>query len=153
MKKKVMYQGRAYVEFESGALVPLAVLEKKPLVKTAENVVPLLEDIRFQEQEHFKIIHLDGANQVLFSSIVGKGLVNQCPVHPREVFKEAIRRNASSVILAHNHPSGNLAPSDADLQITKKLVDAGELLGIRVLDHILVSSQGFHSFKEHGLLI
>ena len=148
MKKKVMYQGRQYVQFESGALVPLSVLEKKPLVKTAEDVLPILEDIRFQEQEHFKVIHLDSAGQVVFSSIVSKGLVNQAPVHPREVFKEAIRRNASSIILAHNHPSGSLTPSEADLTITEKLVEAGKLLNIPVLDHVIVSSQGFVSLLE-----
>jgi DNA repair protein RadC len=105
-----------------------------------------------RRQEHFLCISLNGANEVITTRVVSVGLVNKTQVHPREVFAEPITDRASAVILAHNHPSGNLSPSKEDLQITRQLKEAGETLGITVLDHIIFSQKGHYSFLEQGEL-
>jgi DNA repair protein RadC len=103
-------------------------------------------------KEHFKLLVLNTRNEVIVIVPVSVGTANASLVHPREVFKAAISHGASSVVLAHNHPSGNPEPSDDDIALTRRLVEAGRLLGIEVLDHIIVVQRGFISFKEKGLL-
>ena len=105
-----------------------------------------------KRQEHFLVLTLDGAHQVIAIRIVSIGLVNRTIVAPREVFGPAIKDNACAVILAHNHPSGKLEPSPEDIEITTRLVGAGELLGIEVLDHLIVGKYGFCSLLEKGLM-
>lgn len=102
--------------------------------------------------ELFVVIHLKSNNQISAFETVSKGTLNQSLVHPREVFKSAILRNASSIIIAHNHPSGNLEPSQEDIAITKQLVEAGKIIGIKILDHIIFSTEGYYSFAEHGIV-
>lgn len=119
-------------------------------IETPVDVLPLVRHYGDRRQEHFLCISLNGANEVITTRVVSVGLVNKTQVHPREVFAEPITDRASAVILAHNHPSGNLAPSKEDLQITQQLKEAGETLGITVLDHIIFSRKGHYSFLEQG---
>ena len=95
---------------------------------------------------------MNGANEVIESRVVTVGLLNTNQVHPREVFVDAISDRAASVILAHNHPSGVLKPSPDDIAVTRQLVDAGKILGISVLDHIIITKKGHLSFKEKGFM-
>lgn len=111
-----------------------------------------LRDLRAQKKEHFVVFFLDTRNQEIKREIVSIGTLNYNLVHPREVFEPAVRNLAASVIVAHNHPSGCLEPSDEDLALTKRLTQAGKLLGIEVLDHVIVAHTGFMSFKEKGLI-
>jgi DNA repair protein RadC len=102
--------------------------------------------------EVFAVLLLSTKHQVIAYHEVSRGTLDTSLVHPREVFKAAILANASTVVLAHNHPSGNPTPSPEDHQITKRLARAGELLGIHVLDHVVVGDSGYVSFRERGLL-
>ncbi len=121
-------------------------------ISKAQDVLPLLSDIADKQQEYFVGISLNGANEVIEKRIVTVGLLNTCQVHPREVFADVITDRAASVILAHNHPSGELKPSDSDLKIHEQLMQAGKILGISVLDHIIVTRKGYYSFQEEGLI-
>ncbi|MGC9434741.1 MAG: RadC family protein [Methanomicrobiales archaeon] len=121
-------------------------------VTSPEDVLPILEGIRTKKQEYFMCITLNGAGEIIEPRVITVGLVNFSPVHPREVFADAIAERATSVVLAHNHPSGNPEPSSQDLEITRQLVEAGDLLGIRVLDHLIVTRQSHLSLKARGLL-
>ncbi len=111
-----------------------------------------LRDVRDQKKEHFVVFFLDTRNQEIKRDIVSIGTLNYNLVHPREVFEPAVKNLAASVIVAHNHPSGCLEPSDEDLSLTKRLAQAGKLLGIELLDHVIVTREGFMSFKQKGLL-
>ncbi|MFA7662866.1 MAG: DNA repair protein RadC [Patescibacteria group bacterium] len=111
-----------------------------------------LQDIRSAKKEYFIVFYLDTRNAEIKRETVSIGCLNANLVHPREVFEVAIRNLAASIIITHNHPSGCLEPSDEDTQLTKRLTQAGKLLGIEVLDHVIVSKTGFMSFKEKGLI-
>jgi DNA repair protein RadC len=117
-----------------------------------ESVVRAIRtSITDKAKEHFKLILLNTRNKIIRISTVSVGTLNASLVHPREVFKEALIHNAFSVILAHNHPSGDCRPSEEDVRITKRLKDAGKIMGVEVLDHIIVSASGYFSFKGQGL--
>ncbi|MBE0516020.1 MAG: DNA repair protein RadC [Methanophagales archaeon] len=116
------------------------------------DVLPFVRDIVDKKQEHFVCITLNGANEVIGNRVVTVGLLNVNQVHPREIFSDAIADRAASVILVHNHPSGNLEPSKDDIEITRRLKQAGEILGIRVHDHVIVSTKGYTSMKERGMI-
>jgi DNA repair protein RadC len=122
------------------------------VVQNAEDVLPIVRKIADKKQEYFLCISLNGANEVIGNRVVTVGLLNSSQVHPREVFVDAISDRAAAVILAHNHPSGNLAPSADDKAATQQLVEAGKILGIPVLDHIIITKKGHLSFKEKGWL-
>lgn len=122
-------------------------------IKNAESVIKAIRaSIKDKAKEHFKLILLNTRNKIISISTISIGTLNANLVHPREVFKEAISHNAASVILVHNHPSGDPEPSEDDLEITKRLEKAGKILGIEVLDHIIIVKDGFFSFKEKGLI-
>lgn len=106
------------------------------------------------DREYFVALLLDGKNRITALHLVSQGSLNQSIVHPRETFKAAILANSAAVILAHNHPTGDLTPSSEDIAITRRLKEAGDLLGIRVLDHIIVDTDNgdSRSFSEMGLL-
>ncbi len=104
------------------------------------------------KREHFNIVLLDNKNFILETYNVSIGSLNSAIVHPREVYKQAIRRSAASIILVHNHPSGDISPSKEDILITRRLVDCGKLLGIRVLDHIIIGKDDYYSFKQNNKL-
>ena len=127
-------------------------LKESIVIQKAEDVLPLISYIAHKKQEYFLCISLNGANEVIGNRIVTVGLLNANQVHPREVFVDAISDRAASVILAHNHPSGVLKPSPNDITTTKQLVEAGKILGISVLDHIIITKKGHLSFKEKGLM-
>ncbi len=111
----------------------------------------LKERIGKEKKEHFTILCLDTRNNLIIEE-VSIGTLNASLVHPREVFKKAILNNSAHVLVAHNHPSGDPEPSEDDLEITKRLVDGGKILGIEVIDHIIVAKNGFISFKEKNLI-
>ena len=121
-------------------------------ITIAQDVLPLVADIAGKQQEYFVCISLNGANEVIEKRVVTIGLLDKSPVHPREVFADVIADRAAAVIFAHNHPSGELKPSDADLKIHEQLTQAANILGIRVLDQIIVTRQGHYSFQEAGLI-
>ncbi len=108
--------------------------------------------LRCEQREHFLVLLLNARHEVIGRETVSVGSLNASIVHPREVFKPAILASAASVVLVHNHPSGDPEPSEEDLAITKRLVEAGELLGIGVLDHVLIASRGVVSFRSRQLL-
>jgi len=118
----------------------------------AQDVMPLLADIADKKQEHFVCISLNGAHEVIKKRIVTIGLVDRSQVHPREVYADVISDRAAAVIFAHNHPSGDLKPSNSDLKIHEQLTEAGKILGIRILDHLIVTRKGYYSFQEAGLI-
>ncbi len=117
-----------------------------------KDVFDSLKEISQSKKEHFVVFFLDSRNQQIHREIISVGTINASLVHPREVFEPAVRHLSVQVILAHNHPSGDLEPSEEDLTVNKRLVEAGKLLGIEVLDHIIVTKDSFISFKEKGLL-
>lgn len=118
---------------------------------TPAQVYELFRDLAREAKEHFLCLHLDGQNRIICLDRVSVGSLNQSIVHPREVYKAAILSSATAVLLVHNHPSGNTAPSQEDRDITRRLVEVGQLVGIRVLDHVIVGN-GYFSFSERGLL-
>jgi len=123
-----------------------------PAVRSPADVAGLvMEELRHLEHERFEIILLSTRNRVLGRHIISVGGLNGSVVHPRDIFKEAVRRCAAAVILVHNHPSGDPSPSAEDVDITRRLRQAGELLGIEVLDHIIVGDGGYRSLRQEGL--
>lgn len=116
------------------------------------DILPLIQNYADRKQEHFICISINGANEVIKSRVVSVGLVNKTQVHPREVFADPITDRASAIIVAHNHPAGDLAPSTEDKEITGQLKSAGEILGVRLLDHIIFNKKGYYSFLENGEL-
>lgn len=111
----------------------------------------MVADIASKSQEHFVCLTLNGANELIEKRIVTVGLLDRSQIHPREVFADVIADRAAAVIFAHNHPSGDLQPSAADLKTQEQLVQAAKILGIRVLDHVIVSRKGYFSFQESGM--
>lgn len=112
----------------------------------------MMEDLRFLQQEHFVVLCLNTKNQIIHKQTLFIGSLNSSIVHPRELFKEALRRSAASIICLHNHPSGDPAPSSEDIQVTKRMAECGRLLGIELLDHVIVGDQCFESMKEQGFM-
>lgn len=121
-------------------------------ITSPRDVLPLVSHYIEKKQEYFICVTLNGAGEMIANRIITVGLLNHSPVHPREVYADAITDRAASVIFVHNHPSGNPEPSSQDVEITRQLVEAGSILGINVLDHIIVGKRGHVSLKERGLL-
>jgi DNA repair protein RadC len=107
--------------------------------------------LQYETKEYFIAIHLDGKNRILAVDICSIGSLNQSIVHPREVYKTALLSSAAAILLLHNHPSGSPEPSSEDLEVTKRLREAGDLLGIKVVDHIIIGST-YYSFVERGVI-
>lgn len=116
------------------------------------DLIPFVHHYAMQEQEHFICVTLNGAHEIIKIRTVSVGTINKTMVHPREVFTGAIKDMAAAVILCHNHPSGNCIPSSDDIETTHRMVEAGECLGIHVLDHLIITTKGYFSIKEEGLL-
>jgi DNA repair protein RadC len=108
----------------------------------------LLEDEIEQEKEHFYVMHFNTKSQVKMVELVSLGTLNSSLVHPRETFRRAILTGSASIIVAHNHPSGETEPSSEDCRVTKLLMDGGEILGIKMLDHIVFTKDKFYSFRD-----
>lgn len=126
--------------------------KKVNLFLTPKDVFDRLIEYRDKKKEHFFVFYLDVKNQEIKFEVISVGVLDASLVHPREVFEPAVKYLAAQVIVAHNHPSDNVEPSENDLNITKRLLEAGKILGIEVLDHVIVSKNHFFSFKEKGLI-
>lgn len=118
-------------------------VSERPIIDSPEKAVQQLADISGKKQEYFVCLTLDGANRLIAKRIITIGTLTSSLVHPREVFADAITDRAASIIIAHNHPSGNLEASQADVEVTARLSSAGDLLGIKLIDHIIVSKDDF----------
>ena len=133
-------------------------LSKRYLIRTnkritsAQDVYEELKTFSTKQQEHFLTITLDGASHIINVRTVFIGTLNQSLVHPREVFSDAIADRAAGIIIAHNHPSGTLSASRADIQITDRIKEVSKLVGIELLDHVILAKHGFYSFSDEGLL-
>lgn len=112
----------------------------------------VMEEMRSLNQEHFVVIFLDTKNQIIHHQTIFIGSLNSSIVHPREIFREAVKRSAASIICAHNHPSGDPSPSQEDIHVTRRLVEAGKMIGIEVLDHLIIGDRKYVSLKEKGYL-
>jgi len=126
--------------------------KKAQIFLTPKEIWEELKDLRNHKKEHFVIFYLDSRNQEIKRETISIGSLNANLVHPREVFEPAVRNLTAQIILAHNHPSGDPTPSEDDLEITKRLVESGKILGIEVIDHIIVAKNDFFSFKERKLI-
>jgi len=139
--------------FELGKRLATKPDEKRPVIKSPHDAARLvMEDLRYEDKEHFLVLHLDVRNRVIKTTTVSVGSLTANIAHPREVFREAVDCGAASVIVVHNHPSGDPSPSKEDRMLTKRLKDAGEIVGITVLDHLIIGAGEFVSMKEKGLL-
>ena len=121
--------------------------KKNNIILSPENVWERCEDIRSSKKEHFVVFFLDARSQEIKREIISVGTLTASLVHPREVFESAIKANAVSIILAHNHPSGDVEPSEDDIEITKKLIHAGRILNIGVFDHVVVTKDSYISIE------
>jgi len=126
--------------------------ESLPIVSSVKDVTLQVSYLREKTREHLMAIYLNARNELLFRKHVFVGTLNANLVHPREIFSEALKQNAASVILVHNHPSGDAEPSEDDLTITKRILEAGKIMGIDVLDHIIITKTKIFSFKEKKLI-
>lgn len=122
------------------------------LILTPKDVWNELKDIRDNKKEHFVIFFLDSRNQEIKREVVSIGSLDANLVHPREVFEPAVKNLAAQVVVAHNHPSGNVEPSRNDLEINKRLIEAGKILGIKLMDHVIVSRSEYFSFRDKKLI-
>jgi len=127
-------------------------LKENVKITVAQDVLPLVADIVGKQQEYFICMSLNGANELIEKRIITIGLLDNSPLHPREVFADAIADRAAAVIFVHNHPSGDLNPSEADRRTHEQLTEAARILGLRVLDHVIVTKKGHFSFQEAGLI-
>ena len=135
----------AALEFSRRRLCPHS---KK--ITSPSDVIPIISHYSDRKQEHFITLSLNGAHEVITSRVVSIGLVNRTVVHPREVYADPLTDRAAALIVAHNHPSGNVQPSNEDMEITKRLKEAGQTLGIKLLDHIIFADSAYYSFLEEG---
>lgn len=127
--------------------------DQKTTVKSPEDAIKSVKNqLKGKKKEHFLVLSLDTRNHLINTQTISIGSLDSSIVHPREVFKEAISSTAASVIFAHNHPSGDPTPSEDDIKLTKRLVEAGEILGIEVLDHIIICDKDYISMKSKNLL-
>lgn len=117
-----------------------------------KDIISFVNYLAIEKQEHFICVTLSGAQEIIKIHTVSMGTVNKTLVHPREVFRKAIQDMAAAVIVCHNHPSGNVAPSDEDIETTNRLAQAASYLGIRLLDHIILGAKDYFSFKENSLI-
>lgn len=131
---------------------PPRATKRGPRIRGSRSVAELLADIAGAEQEFAVVLLLDSKHRVLRRVLSGVGTLAEVGVHPREVFREAVRQPAAAIIFAHNHPSGDPEPSAEDLVLTARLRDAGVLLGIPLLDHVIVAADGFVSLADRGML-
>ncbi len=138
---------------ELGKRLSRSTLESKKAIRAPKDVKDIfINDMRFLEKEHFKVVFLNTKNEVIAFETISIGSLNASIVHPREVFNRAIKKSSASIILLHNHPSGNCEPSKEDINVTKRLMEAGKIIGIEVLDHIIIGDGDYFSLKENSLI-
>jgi len=139
--------------FELGKRIASYCELEKPVISSPEDVARLLmNEMRYYKKEVFKVLLLDTKNRLLKIETISSGILDASLVHPREVFYAAIQEMASSVILVHNHPSGNIIPSAQDIEITKTIIEAGKIMNIEVIDHIIIGEGKFLSLKEKKII-
>lgn len=124
----------------------------KAQIKTPCDVIPFIRNYAVSQKEHLLMITLNGGHEIIQIHVVSVGTLNRTLIHPREIFSEAIKENAAAIIVCHNHPSGNSEPSNDDIESTRVLIEASEIIGIELLDHIIVDCESYSSFVEHKLL-
>ena len=156
IKIKGINSGKATTILASQELVKRALKvrdESLPQIKSVEDVLAQAVYMRDKSREHLMAIYLNARNEMVYKKPMFVGTLNANLVHPREIFKYALERNAASIILVHNHPSGDSEPSQDDLEITKRIIEAGKIMGIDVLDHIIIAkTKSPFSFKENKLI-
>lgn len=128
-------------------------LERYTIRSPADAAAYVMEDLTGLQQEHFLVMYLNVKNHVLHKEVVFIGSLNASLVHPREIFRNAIKRSAASILVAHNHPSGTTTPSPEDLDVTTRLVEVGKLVGIEVVDHLIIGDYDYLSLKEKGYIV
>jgi len=142
----------------AGKILAALELAKRHLVKdieplrTMNEMIARLDDIRAKQQEYLVALSLDGGQRLIAQRIITIGTLDAVMAHPREVFADALMDRAASVVVAHNHPSGDVLPSQTDIALTQQLVAAGQLLGVSLRDHIIVTRTDYFSFRQHHLL-
>ena len=127
-------------------------IKQSKKITSAKDVYDELKEYQNKQQEYFLCLYLDGANHLIQTKVITIGILNQSLVHPREVFSYAIEKRCASIIVAHNHPSGILEASSEDINVTKRLKESSQILGIELLDHLIFTESGFISLKEDGIL-
>ncbi|MCL5935094.1 MAG: DNA repair protein RadC [Firmicutes bacterium] len=138
---------------ELGKRVSSMAPEVRPVIRSPQDVsILLMEEMRHLDREQFRTVLLNTKNQVLETEVVSVGSLSSSIVHPREVFKNPIKKSAAALILVHNHPSGDPTPSREDIEVTNRLAEAGKILGIEILDHIIIGDNKYSSLKEKGLI-
>jgi DNA repair protein RadC len=142
----------ATIELVKVCLVRDATQTQQKTISRPTDTLSVLSDIASSDREHFVVLHLNTRNSIIAKEIVSIGTLNSSLVHPREVLKAAILNNADKILIAHNHPSGDVTPSPEDRTLTKRMKQAGELMGIDVIDHLIVAGERYLSFKEEGLM-
>ncbi len=139
--------------FELGRRLARFKEDKKLVIKNAKDIAKVfIPEMSSLKKEHFKGIYLDSRKKIIKEETIFIGSLNESVIHPREIFQIALNENAAALILIHNHPSGNPKPSKEDIEITKKLIEAGDILGIPVLDHIIIGDKKYFSMREKGLI-
>jgi len=127
--------------------------EKTYIIRSPEDGADyVMEEMRNLNQEHLVVLFLNTKNQIIHRETIFIGSLNASIVHPREIYREAVKRSAASIICAHNHPSGDPTPSQEDIHVTRRLVEAGKIMGIELLDHLVIGDHSFTSLKEKGYL-
>ncbi|MBN2510532.1 MAG: DNA repair protein RadC [Spirochaetales bacterium] len=121
-------------------------------IKTPEDILQFLLPYRNKKQEHFLVAGLSGSHELKYLDVITIGILNKSLVHPREVYERAITSSIHSILVCHNHPSGNLQPSKEDKEVTRRLKETGEIIGIPLIDHIIIGPPGHFSFLEHNML-
>lgn len=138
---------------ELGRRLAKSTFEERVTIRSPKDIADLVsEDLRYLQKEHFVCLFLNTKNHLLAQETLSMGSLNASIVHPREVFRAAIKRSSASIICVHNHPSGDPTPSPEDIQLTHRLVEAGTIIGIEVLDHVIIGDQRFISLKEQGFM-
>lgn len=149
-REKLPERGAAVLSNQELLAVILGKGNRNEDVLSLADIMPLIQHYSDRRQEHFLGISINVANEVMNIRVITIGLVNKTQIHPREVFADALADRASAIIVAHNHPSGSLQPSPEDIRITGQLKEAGTILGVPLLDHIIFSSRGYYSLGEHN---
>jgi DNA repair protein RadC len=138
---------------ELGRRISQATPEEKVVIRYPKDAADfVMQEMRYLEQEHFVCLFLNTKNQVTHKKCIFVGSLNASVVHPREIFREAVRYSSAGIICVHNHPSGNPSPSREDIEVTHRLVEAGELMGIDLIDHLIIGDQSYFSMKEKGII-
>ena len=155
IKIKGINKAKACTILAAGELVKRALKVKDdtvPIINSVKDVIAQFSYLRNKTREHLAALYLNARNEMVHKKHLFVGTLNANLVHPREIFEQALLSNAASVILVHNHPSGDPEPSQADLEITKRLLEAGKIMGIDILDHIIITKTKVFSFKERKLI-